>query len=683
VARPTIYYSTDDGDSWDDAADVGKPPTACGDWAGNFVIVDDEFADNGTAWCISEVVNGSTPTEMSVSLTMDGGDIWNGISMIDTDMEDGLLDVALAGTAGAPLFMVTECDDNPTRSVWSYDGTYWERVFLVDDGDHELDLVALSPDYASDEAVFIADSDDPMIFYSHDNGGTFTAMTRNPDDAITAWVVIDHETIITGDEDGNYYKTDRYGRRTWDTDTINLVDNDITDLAVSPNFAADGTMLAGDDDSLVYISTDEGETWEDLSDSDLNMLMVTATGPTYVEFDADYANNGIIYAASDDVIARCEINETADMDEQEFEQFAGGIHDPGIIDPSGMVCSADGVLYVADAHTASGVWRCLNPTDDMGDVDWEAANDGLTTETFCALAWGYESNLEVSVGSNHLWCIDTNTGVDLVTYEDTLVGPMVAILPGDGAFLPDTDRIVFAWEELNADTVVNYQLEVYEEQDWLDESGVLAWTVAGNAPLIPGDPGAIWTGANAGTKYMWRVRVDYDSPVASRWSEIRACTTKVGEAGAPVNVRPEPGAQDIILRPTFDWAPIDGADSYKIEVSENVDFSPLTTSGTSVANVWVCDVELDYGTTYFWRVMGVSPFGASYGDPVVSAFTTMGEPEDAPPPVIVQDPGPAPEIVIPPTPAPITPVWIYVIIGVGAALAIAVIVLIVRTRRVP
>jgi len=65
-------------------------------------------------------------------------------------------------------------------------------------------------------------------------------------------------------------------------------------------------------------------------------------------------------------------------------------------------------------------------------------------------------------------------------------------------------------------------------------------------------------------------------------------------------------------------------------------------------------------------------------------FTTMAEPVEPPPPVVIepQPPPPAPVINIPPA-QQITPIWIYAIIGVGAALAIVVIVLIVRTRRPP
>jgi len=107
---------------------------------------------------------------------------------------------------------------------------------------------------------------------------------------------------------------------------------------------------------------------------------------------------------------------------------------------------------------------------------------------------------------------------------------------------------------------------------------------------------------------------------------------------------------------------------------------------------------LDYSSSYYWRVKAVSGTwtykskGRSYweeeGDWVTGVFTTMAEPVEEAPPVVVEEVTP-PEItvepiveVITPPATPVTPVWIYVIIGVGAVLVIALIVLIVRTRRV-
>ena len=86
----------------------------------------------------------------------------------------------------------------------------------------------------------------------------------------------------------------------------------------------------------------------------------------------------------------------------------------------------------------------------------------------------------------------------------------------------------------------------------------------------------------------------------------------------------------------------------------------------------MCEQELAYSTTYYWKVRAVSKTSAS--EWATGVFTVAGEPAAAPT---------APPAAATPTPVDTsTPVYIWVIIGIGAALVIAVIILIVRTRRV-
>ncbi|GAH61924.1 unnamed protein product, partial [marine sediment metagenome] len=251
----SIWYSTDDGDDWDE---TDKAPTGTG-VTQNLVIVDDDFADSGIAWCAS---NAATK-EGGVHLTTDFGATWNGISLLDTDMAEAVYDIAFSPDYGtddaAPMFMVAESSVATTDdSVWKYDGTNWERVWY--DVTNELDLVEVSPGYAGDTAVFVAASAAPTILYSHDGGADFTAMIRQPLAAITSWVVIDDETVITGASGGAIYKTVRYGRRIWDEPTVAAAAGLITDLAVLGD-----TVLAGDDASQVFISSDSGDEFEEVS----------------------------------------------------------------------------------------------------------------------------------------------------------------------------------------------------------------------------------------------------------------------------------------------------------------------------------------------------------------------------------------------------------------------------------
>ena len=69
-----------------------------------------------------------------------------------------------------------------------------------------------------------------------------------------------------------------------------------------------------------------------------------------------------------------------------------------------------------------------------------------------------------------------------------------------------------------------------------------------------------------------------------------------------------------------------------------------------------------------------------YSDWSTEIFTILAEPEEALPPVVVEQ-NPPPQITI--EQPQITPTWIYAIIAIGATLAVLVIVLVVRTRRTP
>ncbi|MCD6453494.1 MAG: hypothetical protein J7K77_04340, partial [Dehalococcoidales bacterium] len=687
VAGPApVYYSTDNGDSWD-AAD--KPPTGLGA-VDNLVIAADDFADTGTAWCVSQAAG----TDGAVSLTTDFGKSWNQISMIDAEMDAAVWDTAFSpdygSVAGAPMFIITTDSFNllTSPSVWRYDGTYWERIWLDVATAAGLDIIEVSPGFATDGAIFVADSATPEVLYSHDSGATFTAMTKNPAvpggaaRPITAWVVVDDETVITGAATGEVYKTTRYGRRCWD-ETVTTGMGAVTDIALSPAYDLDGSVLVGDAGSRVWLSTDGADSFEELSGTDGGDLAALVTGLnwTYVAFDPAYSSNKTLYAASDDVVGQCVIDAAKDIPDQEIKDMGALITTAGDIAVSndgiqaGNHCST---LYALDIVAGGGLYRTLNPTDAVADVVFENVAAGMGGAVTLTL------NLRLTGGSNNvLYSIDTTAVLtDIWTYTDTLAKPVTLDKPADGSGLDDTTRVSFGWDDLNADTVVQYQIWVNEESDFPAATDEAVGTIF---PDLVTDNAVTWRAATAGTTYYWKVRVATAQPYLSRWSEAWSFTTKLGQVAAPVQVRPAPGAQDVITKPTFDWQAVPGANGYEVQVCTNDMFllTDFVAQGTSSINAWAIDTELDYDTPYYWRVRGLKD-GAPVGDWVVSIFRTMEEPAAPQPPVVIEQtpPAPAPVVNIPPT-QQIAPKWIYAIVGIGAALAIVVIVLIVRTRKTP
>jgi len=196
-------------------------------------------------------------------------------------------------------------------------------------------------------------------------------------------------------------------------------------------------------------------------------------------------------------------------------------------------------------------------------------------------------------------------------------------------------------------------------------------------------------------------------------------TTPLATLAAPTLAAPTLGATDASLSPAFSWSAVTGAKGYEFQLADNPNFIlPIVnlTGGEAALIVpfYKYMSDLDYSTTYYWRVKALDvefvKFVVSNSSAwTTSVFTTEEEPAVVEPEVwmcsegltfdtraaleahlataAAHQPEKPPVIkpiveVVTPAATPITPAWIYVIIAVGAVLVISVVVLIVRTRRV-
>ncbi len=126
-----------------------------------------------------------------------------------------------------------------------------------------------------------------------------------------------------------------------------------------------------------------------------------------------------------------------------------------------------------------------------------------------------------------------------------------------------------------------------------------------------------------GTDYFWRVIPLYGSfedldNISDIW-KVRFNPAKnlpaTPSSQAPVLLRPEHGWESVEMVPLFEWKPVQGADSYEVEISTVADFAagyqvdsatvpypaytPLQAFGQRNLN------QLDFGV-YYWRVRGLS-----------------------------------------------------------------------------
>jgi hypothetical protein len=115
--------------------------------------------------------------------------------------------------------------------------------------------------------------------------------------------------------------------------------------------------------------------------------------------------------------------------------------------------------------------------------------------------------------------------------------------------------------------------------------------------------------------------VRVEAPFFSLWSEVWSFTTASAEEELGVPVLIAPLSAGVGPMPLFRWNAANGADGYEIVVSESMDLSsPVIrrTDTQSIAdNFWQCDITLDYGTPYYWRVRAT-------GEPGCGAWSEKG-----------------------------------------------------------
>ena len=123
-----------------------------------------------------------------------------------------------------------------------------------------------------------------------------------------------------------------------------------------------------------------------------------------------------------------------------------------------------------------------------------------------------------------------------------------------------------------------------------------------------------------GTVYYWRVRGRNDT-ATSIWSYYYSFTTEI-ELNAPVLVTPANDSTDAPFdNITIAWQSVSGAINYYYEVSDDVSFNNIVTSG-STSLTFATINDLYPNTTYYWRVKAEDNNGFS-GWSDVWHFTTL------------------------------------------------------------
>jgi hypothetical protein len=269
-----------------------------------------------------------------------------------------------------------------------------------------------------------------------------------------------------------------------------------------------------------------------------------------------------------------------------------------------MTIGSAGVLYVVNSTPGLGIERNLNPT--AAEPEFETVNRGLDEDATLYGLWQ---------AGHRLWSVDT-TGIRLMTFADTLTLPPVLLSPeraasAIGELIDHTVRdIALDWETMDGAT--SYEWECSFDDDFSSGHDKITDTTTATSVRLPA--------LEPATTYHWRVRAS--GPAYSPWSEKRSFTTVMDiEAVALKPEIPAPGATGVERKPVFQWTAVVGARAYELLVATDAEMNNRVFARMDAealpANVWPCEVNLEYATTYYWKVRAV-------GVDTRSAWSTTG-----------------------------------------------------------
>jgi hypothetical protein len=663
-ASPAWYLST-------------VPPTGPGNakvaWSS-----DGEMAYCGTSKSSGVIV--AEPDESAFSASLDNGDKWRQMGLIDTIIK--IADVVPAPD-GESLFITTYNEYGPEgiwRSAGDPLGERWERVLTMDSCCDGI-ILRLSLNYDDNSTLYAAEADGSQLAVSYNRGNTWKwcrfPPAGCPGGPIIDIVVATEDTVYVALPEGYVAKTTTGGSTWWD-----LLDTGLSDINMLAIVDEETIFVGGRKGDVAY-STDGGESFTLIDE-----IIASGSGDVQVVADTNYQENGTIYAAtnlSDEGIWRWVIGVSTEW--EQIDESITELEKGQCI--GGLTMGPEGTLYALRTEPASndsgGMTRSLNPLEtDTDDIEFDLVNDDLPTTTTFDPNLVYSHTLPYiklsgNAEQNELWTIDTTNQI-IYRYQDTLCKVrLILISPETGDIIPiDSSgyitNLTMCWEELEG-------AEEYEVTIYLDsEATKMEWAGTSTSTVIIATEGTNPAQLTKGTEYYWRVRAV--EPIKSPWSETRSFAASLAEAlwsplSGSSSISPSCGAADMSIKPAFCWQSADGATGYEFILARDGEFSDVVIAKTEAdalkTTAWECDIELDYSTTYFWKVRAISD--VSYSDWGVCLFTTEAAHSAVSQP---QTSITASQTLI--TTSSIPSYMIGIAIGTGVVLVIALLVFIVRTR---
>ncbi|MFC1860347.1 hypothetical protein ACFLYC_02095 [Chloroflexota bacterium] len=529
--------------------------------------------------------------------------------------------------------------------------------------DHQLNSIALSPNYEQDETILIG-SIEGWVYWSNDNGTLFEPL---PVDAISA--PLTDNISVTFDSGFSSNSTVYAASDTSDSDIYRFI------LGESNNWQGiDATLPRGGTDA-----------------SKIVQLTVSADGVLYA------VNSQAVDATDNEGGMERSLNPSYSLGPT-FETVFRGLGDGASL--AGLWLVGNKLWSVDTANTKLMTFAdslavpvtLTSPRDRASSIDtrnvnleWRSASGATEYEwqldyeedfssppfedyTTVSSVWLPE---QLKLATTYHWRVRVTEPVlspwSSARSFTTSLGSSVTApslrSPGAGAKSVEV-KPVFQWSAIGG--AESYELLVSSDASFDNRTIERTGTQALPATAWHSD-----ISLDCNTVYYWKVRAS-SSDSYSAWSTVSAFTTRsqsaiesspaTGSSTAPESLAslvyrstipqlysPEAGISRVPIKPIFQWSATEGADSYELLVSTDTSFtSPVIIKIDAYAlpsTAWQSDISLDHDTTYYWRVRATG--SDSYNAwSAVSAFTTEPAPEPTPP-ASSESPSSPPESTIP------------------------------------
>lgn len=484
---------------------------------------------NGAADWPGGYLTGSPLDESAFSISLDNGETWNQLSLIDTEI-DFLSDVALKLASDAVYLASINNHGgiNSFDSVWRTTGIpvgqTWERVSCLLSATD--DLIMRTNNAENDSSVCVASRLTSDLRHSPNAGQTWTNTLPG--------VIITDFTITSIDNASNIYVlSDKYVRRgttygqAWQWSAI--VD---TGLGQGHSISATPTGVVAVGDS----ATGAIAYSEDAGISFIKTPSIPKPGKTQVLADYRFRNALPLYAASN----------AADS-EIYYWLVGNSVNWTAMGSPGRSFYGLAQIetFYGVRSDSGMAVDRTLEPEKlEPPYIEWDSLHVGLTPGVVFTRE---PSSLKASAGIN-LWAIDnqpyTATTGRLWNFHDALSPtPLytpppppshdvlfqapIPISPGEDEVIPvylDTEQVgevVFKWRH----PTMAQQYELWLAKNEAFDQAVLRQTVPIEGRQLPE-----WTlpgtgGLQKGQQYFWKIRVikaETGETGEGQWSNVRS-----------------------------------------------------------------------------------------------------------------------------------------------------------------